>query len=115
MYSHTNYVTSHDSLSYALNQYGLKAEWKYTISKDEIIQHLKEGNPVILNISAASDVIVGRSAYDGHYVTLLGINSKGEIMLGDPAGGGINNGYFSEDEIFGNLGGTNSSVCFISQ
>lgn len=115
MYSHTNYVTSHDSLSYALNQYGLKAEWKYTISKDEIIQHLKEGNPVILNIYAASDVIVGRSAYDGHYVTLLGINSKGEIMLGDPAGGGINNGYFSEDEIFGNLGGTNSSVCFISQ
>ena len=115
MYSHTSAVTSHDALSFALSQYGLKSEWKYTISKDEIIQHLKEGNPVILNISSGYKVVVGRSSYDGHYVTLLGLNSKGEIMLGDPAGGGINNGYFSEDQIFGNLGGTYSSVCYISQ
>ena len=45
---------------------------------------------------------------------MLGINAQGEIFLGDAAGGGNNNGYFSEDKIFGNLGG-GSSVCLISQ
>lgn len=111
--SRTTAVTGHQALTNALNHYGLKAEWKSTISKEQVIQHLKQGNPVIINVHG-SGTGIGNNKYTGHYVTLLGINAQGEIFLGDAAGGGNNNGYFSEDKIFGNLGG-GSSVCLISQ
>ena len=65
--------------------------------KAKVIEHLKTGNPVIINVHNST---IGRNSYEGHYLTLLGIDASGKIFLGDPAGGGNNSDYYTESEIF---------------
>ena len=65
--------------------------------KNKVIEHLKTGNPVIINVHYST---IGHNYYDGHYLTLLGIDASGKIFLGDPAGGGNNSDYYTEAEIF---------------
>ncbi|MBQ3407921.1 MAG: C39 family peptidase [Clostridia bacterium] len=94
--SRTTAVTSHEGLSKGLDAYGIKHEWRYNASTQDVIAHLQSGNPVIVNVHST----IGNNYYSGHYVTLLGINAQGEILLGDPAGGGNNSGYFDQSKIF---------------
>lgn len=89
-------VTGHAGLSKALDKYGIKHEWRYNSTTQEVIEHLQSGNPVIVNVHNR----IGRNYYSGHYVTLLGIDSSGQIFLGDPAGGGNNSDFFDQSQIF---------------
>lgn len=93
----TNGNTLPLELSAELAKYGLKTT-SYVTDKNKVIEHLKTGNPVLINIHNST---IGRTPYEGHYLTLLGIDASGKIFLGDPAGGGNNTDYYTEDEIFG--------------
>lgn len=56
-------------------------------TQNKIINHLKKGNPVIVLVHGYVKLVDGKTshkAYDSHYITLLGINEKNEIMVGDP-------------------------------
>lgn len=101
-------VTSHARLSKALDKYGIKHEWKYNATTQEVIAHLQSGNPVIVNIRNGT---IGHEYYGGHYVTLLGIDSNGQIFLGDPARGGNNTAFYDQSQIFPL---PQAGVCFIN-
>lgn len=106
----TKAVTSWATLQACLDHYGIKnSGFKTGVTKDEIIEHLKQGKPVIMNVSGYEEPI-GRSTYDAHYVTLLGMDSQGRIFLGDPASGGANSDYFAPENIFS---ASYSGICFI--
>lgn len=105
--SHNNAVTTTNGLSKALDKYGIKHEWKSNFTTQDIISHLQSGNPVIANVQKTT---IGHEYYGGHYVTLLGIDSNGQIFLGDPARGGNNTDFFDQTQIFPIKG---SGVCFI--
>lgn len=93
----TNGDTLSGQLSAELAKHGLKTT-SYVTDKAKVIEHLKTGNPVLINEHSH----IGHNSYpEGHFATLLGIDASGKIFLGDPAGGGNNTGYYTEDEIFG--------------
>lgn len=92
----TNGDTLPGELPAELAKYGLKVT-SYVTDKNKVIEHLKTGNPVIINVHYST---IGHNYYDGHYLTLLGIDASGKIFLGDPAGGGNNSDYYTEAEIF---------------
>ena len=75
-----------------MNEYQLKGareEWNVSTSANRILQHLKEGKPVILNIGGTLVLNDGTSndysAY-GHFITLLGLDSRENVFVGDPYG-----------------------------
>lgn len=93
----TNGDTLSSQLSAELAKHGLKTT-SYVTDKAKVIEHLKTGNPVLINEHSH----IGHNSYPaGHFATLLGIDASGKIFLGDPAGGGNNTDYYTEDEIFG--------------
>ena len=103
-------ATDHSSLSYALKKFGIRSEWKYSASKQEIIAHLQTGQPIIFNVSANTRYgDTSTSSSCGHYVTLLGINNNGQIFLGDPKGQGTHNAYFDPSQLIVKSNG----VCFV--
>lgn len=65
-------------------------------SKDEIIENLKKGNPVLIDVRNGK---IGNISYGGNYLALLGIADNGEIFLADSANSN-NTGYFNQDQIF---------------
>ena len=105
--SRTNAVTCWDALKAGLKAFGLESEIKYHPSKDQIISHLQAGHSCIILVRNSR---IGKNYYGGHYVTLLGINSQGEIMLGDPAGGGNNTQYWEQSKIFSVH---DDGICFV--
>ena len=108
--SKTREVTTNDSLSKALNNYGITHRWSSSATQAQIIEHLKQGKPLIMHIN---NYTIGNNTYDGHYITLLGINAHGQIFLGDSGRGGNNNGYYDTSKIFTANGPYD--VCFIDQ
>lgn len=77
---------------------------RHYLTSDEqnvIIDHLRKGNPVILLVHGTVKLVDGRSSfksYGNHFITLLGINEKNQIMVGDP--GDINdNGYSTMESL----------------
>ena len=93
----TNMVTTYFALETALKNNGIQNHGVYSATKEQIITQLQSGKPVIICIHGAN---IGNEYYGGHYVTLLGMNAQGEVMLGDPARGGRNSGYYTQDKIF---------------
>lgn len=91
----TNGNTIPSQLKDELSKYGFSCSG-IDNSKSKIVEHLKSGNPVFAYVSGSK---IGNNTYDGHYVSLLGINDQGQIFLGDPAGGGNNSGYFDQNNI----------------
>lgn len=57
-------------------------------AQKEIINHLKDGNTVILEVAKGSTVKTDSGSYsyteDTHYITLLGIDSNNKIFVCDP-------------------------------
>lgn len=90
--SRTTMVTACAALTRALNDAGLRCEWK-GCTRQDVINHLQSGQPVIVLLHGHR---AGGRSYGGHYVTLLGMNGQGQIFLGDPACGGSNTGYFDQ-------------------
>lgn len=76
--------------------YGISAHMATNL-KEEIINNLREGRPVLINVQ--HEVVVGSRGYKGHYMTLLGMNSNGQIYIGDP-GCATNSGYYDQSQIF---------------
>ena len=101
----TKKVTDCAALTKALNDVGLRCEWKGA-TKQQVIEHLKTGQPVIVLLHGG---LAGNVTYEGHYITLLGINSQGQIFLGDPAREGRNTGYYDDTKFSIPSGG----VCFV--
>lgn len=88
--------TSYDAYVKEFDKYGVKAHVG-TFSKEKVIENLRAGKPVILNVNR--EVVIGRRGYEGHYLTLLGMNEQGQIFMGDP-GVTYNSGYFDQSQIF---------------
>lgn len=105
--TNANGATDISSLSAALNKFGIKHEWRNGVSKEDVIAHLEQGLPVIVLVH---DRTVGDAHYGGHYLTLLGLNDQGDVFVGDPARGGKNTMYHSQDKL--NISGL--WVCFIT-
>ena len=95
----TNGNTLLSQLKDQLSKYGLYCS-KTVFSNDAVIENLKKGNPVLVNLHNSN---IGNNYYNGHYVALLGISDDGKIFLADSAGasvaGGNNTGYFEQDKI----------------
>ena len=65
--------------------------------KNKIISHLKSGNPVILLVQGTVKLANGGSySYGSHYITLLGIDEKNQVFVGDP-GSWTTDGYSTMD------------------
>lgn len=105
--AHSTRVTCADILSAGLNSNGITGQWK-KVNQQEVIDHLKSGQPVIYNVHNAS---LGNATFQGHYATLLGINEQGQIFLGDPAREGRNTGYYDPSQIFTS---PSADVCLIN-
>lgn len=78
-----------------LEKYNIKSHLDQ-VNKDKIIENLKKGNAVIVNIDNGA---IGERDYIGHYVALLAIDDDGQILLADPASD-ANTGWFDESKIF---------------
>ncbi|MBR3255627.1 MAG: C39 family peptidase [Clostridia bacterium] len=102
-------VGAWDSVQRYLNHYGFNykdgGSWASTInssSQNEIINHLKSGKPVILLVHGTVSTDVGRGGpYTSHYITLLGINDKNKVFVGDP-GSSWNHSYTTMDNLVNN-------------
>lgn len=89
-----------------LQKYGLNVTMKglygtniNSSQKNEILNHLKQGKPVLVLMRGNLTLSNGGSYnYDGHYITLLGINEKNEVYVGDP-GSWTTDGYTTLDRI----------------
>ena len=60
------------------NKYGLETkriEWR---DKSAIINELKEGNPIVLNVEK------GEFTGSGHYIVLLGLDDNEKVIVADP-------------------------------
>lgn len=84
-----------------LNHYGYNASLKGNANngaaKNEIISHLKAGNPVILLVHGTVRLLNGGSySYGSHYITLLGVNEQNQVYVGDP-GSYTTDGYTTMD------------------
>lgn len=77
--------------------YGIKSHFSTGNFKQEAIENLKAGRPVMINVQ--KDLPIGNTHYAGHYCTLLGINEQGQIFLGDP-GRDNNSGWYDQSQIF---------------
>ena len=78
-----------------LSEYGVS--YKKMSSKEEMIEELKKGNPVVYHVNNGT---VGDKYYSGHYVSLLGVNENDQIFLADP-GSTHNSGYFDASKFTG--------------
>lgn len=89
-----------------LEKYGLNVTMKGSYGtnvnssqKNEILNHLRKGKPVVVLMRGNLTLSNGGSYhYDGHYITLLGINEKNEVYVGDP-GSWTTDGYTTIDRI----------------
>ena len=92
-----------NDMQYYMNEfenYGIESHLTYNTGnefKETVLNNLKEGRPVLIHVK--NKIKVGNRGYKGHYMTLLGMNNNGEILLGDP-NDNENCGYFKQDEIF---------------
>ena len=76
------------SIQKYLQHYGFNAEIRYIQNTNEIINHLKNGNSVILltNGSLPREGIISSYKYyrNGHWFALLGIKDNNEVFVADP-------------------------------
>ena len=87
---------------------GLKATFNASVSESTIKKHLKSGGTIFVNVHGP---LGSGNYYGGHFITFLGINSKGQIFVGDPGRTG-NDGWYTWSQ----LSKANVSNClFISK
>lgn len=81
-----------------LGEYGLTGSYVGPGSEDKVIEHLKNGNPVIVNAKGPVDLDDGthNDRYGGHYITALGLDENGHVFIGDP---GANDGTMSVEKL----------------
>jgi len=58
---------------------GLECE-EFEVSAEKIIEALKDGHPIILNVKGPGHFTTG-----GHYIVLYGITEEGKILVADPS------------------------------
>ena len=59
-------------------KYNIKPNRLDVHNKEQLLSELGEGNPIILN------VIKGNFTGSGHYITLLGLDNNGDVIVADP-------------------------------
>ena len=120
--NHPNYAGAMGSLKNFMTEYGLTVvNGSYSgntyrggrLGKEgqkEIVDNLKQENPVLVLVHGSNNsaILSGNpksAKYTGHYLTLLDINEKGEIFVGDPGSlswGTDTNGWHTLDELINN-------------
>lgn len=96
-----------DKLVQAFTRRGLKVEQHNRISysqtdKARIINHLRSGGQVFVLLNPGSSVYNIYSG--GHYITFLGVNSNGEVFMGDPGTyNSPNDGWINLDRVGGRI------------
>lgn len=78
-------------------KYGIESHYVESNLQEVAIENLKAGRPILIHVQKG--IPVGSKGYSGHYMTLLGMNSSGQIFLGDP-GSTTNSGYYDPSQIF---------------
>lgn len=67
---------------------------------DKITEHLKNGKPVVVEISGTLKAGGATKYYGQHFIAVLDINSSGEVYVSDP-GSTTTNGWANVDDIVG--------------
>ena len=94
--THAEGITDYDSILSVFREYGIRYEVKNSPSNAEVLEHLQKGLPILTCVHNRK---IGRNSYEGHYLTLLGVDDAGRIFLGDPARDGNNCDYHDQSTV----------------
>ena len=83
--------TDHSVQTRVLQSYGVKSEFRYDLSFDDLERQLRLGWPVILGILHRGSL---SKPNGGHIIVAIGLTEKGDIISNDPYGN-LLNGYTS--------------------
>lgn len=92
-------LANHNYLVQHYNEYGISCSRSSATSED-ITEHLKNGKPVVVEISGDLKAGGATKYYGQHFIALLDINSSGEVYVSDP-GSTTTNGWANVDDIVG--------------
>lgn len=102
-------LAGHAGLSLHLKTYGVNSSENKDFGinnsesnaiADNITNHLKNGQPVVVEISGDLKAGGATKHYDQHFITVLDINSSGEVYVSDP-GSSTTNGWANVYDIVG--------------
>lgn len=82
-------TTDHTVQTRVLNSYGVRSEFRYTLSFEDLEKELRAARPVILGILHRGPL---SRPTGGHMIVAIGLTEKGDIIVNDPFGS-LNNGY----------------------
>jgi predicted chitinase len=85
-------TTSHEAQTSALNQLGIKSQWRTNLDFKDLDSSLARGKPVSIGIAhrGSEDAPTG-----GHILVVIGKNPSGDYIVNDPYGS-LNDGYKSD-------------------
>lgn len=90
-------LSGHNYLAQHFEEYGISCS-RESATADNITQHLREGKPVVVEISGELITSEGSKYYSQHFIALIDINSAGEVYVSDP-GSTISNGWANVQDI----------------
>ena len=76
-------TTDHAVQTRVLNSYGVKSEFRYNLSFDDLERELRAARPVILGILHRGPL---SRPTGGHMIVAIGLTEKGDIIVNDPFG-----------------------------
>ena len=92
-------LAGHNYLANHFTEYGVQCS-SGAATSDNIIEHLKNGKPVVVEISGTLKAGGASKYYGQHFIAVLDINSSGEVYVSDP-GSTTTNGWANIDDIVG--------------
>ena len=92
-------LAGHNYLANHFTEYGVQCS-SGEATADKITEHLKEGKPVVVEISGTLKAGGATKYYGQHFIAVLDINSSGEVYVSDP-GSTTTNGWANVDDIVG--------------
>ena len=101
--STTTAVTDVSTLAACFDHWNVtdRSEWSGP-DKDKIIEHLKEGKPILVLVRG----FYGPHGTDGHYIDLLGYDEQADkVLMADCARQGLDSGWWDLDDIYPAIAG----------
>lgn len=92
-------LANHNYLVQHYSEYGISCS-RDSATSENITEHLKNGKPVVVEISGNLKAGGATKYYGQHFIALLDINSSGEVYVSDP-GSTTTNGWANVDDIVG--------------
>lgn len=92
-------LAGHNYLANHFTEYGVQCS-SGAATSDNITEHLKNGKPVVVEISGTLKAGGASKYYGQHFIAVLDINSSGEVYVSDP-GSTTTNGWANVEDIVG--------------